>query len=90
MPIPEDTSIWGTVFGEYAGERIVAYGLDAYANNNEDVRSSMLEKRVCDDEMKTWGYHINMSADLSPLPGPKALRRIHAQCTRLSLHNGYE
>lgn len=67
---PEDTSIWGTVAGEYAGERIVTHGFETYINKRQDIRRGMIEKRVYDDQRVTWGYHINMSADGSVIPTP--------------------
>lgn len=57
---PEDTSLWGTVANEIAGENIFYDALSA-ARDDGIVDDFILNKRVIDDELNTWGYHINLS-----------------------------
>lgn len=63
---PEDTSFIGTVANEIAGENILH---DALQNMKEDgvLYDSILSKRVVDDALNTWGYHMSFSVDASKI-----------------------
>lgn len=69
---PEDTSFWGTVTNEIAGERLLyealhrererflAWGNDSnFRGGSPGVYDFKLNKRVVDDELHTWGYHTS-------------------------------
>lgn len=58
---PEDTSFWGTVTNEIAGERLV-YSSLARAQRNRLFHDFKIYKRVVDDELHTWGYHMNFAS----------------------------
>jgi proteasome accessory factor A len=82
---PEDTSLWGTVAAEHAGEIIVANGLKRYIAARDDIRRCILEKRVYGDNGDTWGYHINLSADARRIP-PQNAEAFPATMHLLALH----
>ncbi len=64
---PEDTSFMGTVASEFAGEDIV-YDSFVNAQNHNTFHDFILNKRVVDDELHTWGYHMSFSADAEKIP----------------------
>lgn len=63
---PEDTSLLGTVANEIAGENIVHDALENLKNDGA-LYDYLLSKRVVDDELNTWGYHMSFSADASKI-----------------------
>ena len=69
---PEDTSFWGTVANEIAGEHIMTRMLTkSVARRGGSYR---LHKRVVDDSGTTWGYHENyFMPEAKCLPSEAAL-----------------
>lgn len=63
----EDTSFIGTVANEFAGEKIV-YDSLVNAQHAGVFHDFILSKRVVDDQLHTWGYHMSLSADASRVP----------------------
>ena len=66
---PEDTSFMGTVANEFAGEKVVYDSFVAAQNTTNDklFDEFILNKRVVDDELNTWGYHISLCAEADSL-----------------------
>lgn len=58
---PEDASFAGTVANEFAGEQIVYHGL-VRAKKRGKIGNFVLNKRVIDDDLNSWGYHASFSA----------------------------
>lgn len=59
---PEDTSFMGTVANEIAGEAIMYDAMDE-AKASGLFYDFILNKRVVDDELNTWGYHASFCCD---------------------------
>ena len=68
---PEDTSFLGTVANEIAGENIL-YDALVKAKEAGVFHDFILNKRVVDDDLNTWGYHISLSADATKVKATKA------------------
>lgn len=68
---PEDVSFRSTVANEIAGENILYDALVA-ARERGILYDFILNKRVVDDQLRTWGYHISLSADATKLEATKA------------------
>lgn len=83
---PEDTSLWGTVAAEHAGEAILAHGISEYIANHDEIRRGILEKRVYGDDGDTWGYHVNLSADAKKIPSQSATHLFKTTMHLLALH----
>jgi hypothetical protein len=76
---PEDTSFWGTVTNEIAGEQIVRASLQALVEE-KILKSYILSKQLIDDNGKTWGHHENYlvsSKNVEITPQKLALLGIH-------------
>lgn len=63
----EDTSFMGTVVREFAGEKLV-YDSFENAQHAGAFHDFILSKRVVDDKLNTWGYHMSLNADASRVP----------------------
>lgn len=60
---PENISTEGVVLSELACERLVSESLRRLVASNMNIESAVVYKRVIDDNLGTWGYHINISED---------------------------
>lgn len=58
---PENTTSNGLLLSELAGERIVSESLRKFVKNRDNLEYGVIRKRVIDDNMTLWGYHINIS-----------------------------
>lgn len=65
---PEELGFREFVAREFAGERIVMESLIGYMRDEPDIREAYIRKRVIDDWQNTWGYHVNLSADITRIP----------------------
>jgi len=85
---PEDTSFMGTVANEIAGENIL-YDAAETLRNDGVFRNVLLSKRVVDDELKTWGYHMSFCADAEKLRiDVNGLRPLGAHLATLNVLTG--
>lgn len=61
---PEDTEIDnGVVLNQVAGDLFVIDSLIRHMRDSATLKKLILSRRVIDDNNKTWGYHMNFSAD---------------------------
>lgn len=65
---PEDISFENTVANEIAGERIVMDGMASYMHNEENVEAMIFSKRANSTDGNSWGYHVNLSRDMTAIP----------------------
>ncbi|MEO5499516.1 MAG: proteasome accessory factor PafA2 family protein, partial [Candidatus Saccharimonadales bacterium] len=85
---PENTSFMGTVVSEFAGEDIVYDSLQN-AQQAGVFHDFILTKRVVDDELNTWGYHISLSADIAKVPiTEKALAPLGIHLATMNIYTG--
>lgn len=85
---PENTSFMGTVVSEFAGEDVV---YDSFLNAQDAgvFHDFILNKRVVDDKLNTWGYHISLSADASQVPiTEKALAPLGVHLATMNIYTG--
>jgi proteasome accessory factor A len=85
---PEDVSFMGTVANEIAGENIM---YDALVNAREKgvFHDFILNKRVVDDALNTWGYHVSLIADATKIkPTKEGLAPLGPHLATIGLYTG--
>ncbi len=85
---PEDTSFMGTVANEIAGEDIL-YDALVTARKKGAFHDFILNKRVVDDQLNTWGYHVSLSADARKVrPTEQDLAPLGPHLATMGLYTG--